>query len=133
MRLPPTVNAKVAAAAMKTALEENPPHGSQIVFRVDEPSDGWNAPNLASWLAEAIDAASKTYFGNPSAAFGEGGSIPFMGMLGRKFPHAQFVVTGVLGPESNAHGPNEFLHIPTFHNITAAIATILSRVPPSET
>lgn len=129
MRLPPTVDARIAADAMKKTLEENPPYGASVTFRLDEPSDGWNAPELAPWLATAVDDASKEYFGNPSAAFGEGGSIPFMGMLGRKFPQAQFIVTGLLGPESNAHGPNEFLHIPTFHKITATIATILSRVP----
>ena len=57
---------------------------------------------------------------------GEGGSIPFMAMLGERFPNAQFVVTGVLGPHSNAHGPNEFLHIPTGRRITQVIAQVLA-------
>ena len=52
---------------------------------------------------------------------GEGGTIPFMGMLQDRFPEAQFVVTGLLGPKSNAHGPNEFLHIPTGKRVTEAL------------
>ena len=87
---------------------------------------GWNAPALAPWLAKALDKASLASFGKPVAFMGEGGSIPFMAMLGRKFPKTQFVVTGVLGPHSNAHGPNEFLHIPTAKKVAASIASILA-------
>jgi di/tripeptidase len=49
-----------------------------------------------------------------------------MGMLGAKFPAAQFLITGVLGPASNAHGPNEFLHIPTGKRLTACVAKVLA-------
>ena len=90
-----------------------------------EHTDGWNAPSFAPWLRAALDEASQTCFGSPSAAFGEGGSIPFMGMLGARFPEAQFVVTGVLGPQSNAHGPNEFLDLPTGRRVTAVLALVL--------
>jgi acetylornithine deacetylase/succinyl-diaminopimelate desuccinylase-like protein len=65
-------------------------------------------------------------FGKPVAFHGEGGSIPFMAMLGEKFPGTQFVVTGVLGPHSNAHGPNEFLHIPFAKKLSVCVATILA-------
>jgi acetylornithine deacetylase/succinyl-diaminopimelate desuccinylase-like protein len=88
-------------------------------------ADGWNAPALAPWLADALDAASAAAFGTPARYTGEGGSIPFMGMLGEKFPDAQFAVTGVLGPDSNAHGPNEFVHLPTVKRVTTAIAHLL--------
>ena len=64
-------------------------------------------------------------FGAPARAMGEGGSIPFMGMLGDRFPEAQFLLTGVLGPGSNAHGPNEFLHLPTGKRLTACVAHVL--------
>ena len=84
---------------------------------------GWR---LNPWLADSIDTASKTYFGPSSAAMGEGGTIPFMGMLQERFPDAQFVVTGLLGPKSNAHGPNEFLHIPTGKKLTAAVAKVIA-------
>ena len=87
---------------------------------------GWNAPALAPWLGKALDKASQDAFGKPPAFMGEGGSIPFMAMLGEKFPRTQFVVTGVLGPHSNAHGPNEFLHIPTAKKVAASIASILA-------
>ena len=50
-----------------------------------------------------------------------------MGMLGKMFPEAQFVITGVLGPASNAHGPNEFLHLDMSRRVTAAVAFILQR------
>ena len=87
---------------------------------------GWNAPALAPWLEQSLARASETAFGPPPAYMGEGGSIPFMAMLGERFPAAQFVVTGVLGPHSNAHGPNEFLHIPTGRKITQVIAHVLA-------
>jgi acetylornithine deacetylase/succinyl-diaminopimelate desuccinylase-like protein len=86
----------------------------------------WNAPELAPWLAESVDGASQAYFGKPAVYMGEGGSIPFMGMLGAKFPKAQFLITGVLGPHSNAHGPNEFLHIPTGKKLTASVARVIA-------
>jgi acetylornithine deacetylase/succinyl-diaminopimelate desuccinylase-like protein len=126
MRLPPTADAAKATAAMKTALETDAPYGAQVEFEAEEGQGGWNAPSLAPWLVASLKKASETYFGKPVAFMGEGGSIPFMGMLGAKFPGKQFVITGVLGPHSNAHGPNEFLHIPTAKKLTACIAHVLA-------
>lgn len=128
MRLPPGCDAVLAAQAMKHVLEENPPYGAKVSFVTEEPSAGWSAPVMQSWLQDAVQEASEEFFGNAPAVMGEGGSIPFMHMLGVRFPEAQFIITGVLGPESNAHGPNEFLHIPMFKNITASIATVLAKV-----
>ena len=126
LRLPPTCEAEPARLAIKQALEENPPHGAEVSFNAPRGETGWNAPALAPWLAKALDKASNASFGKPPAFMGEGGSIPFMAMLGKKFPQTQFVVTGVLGPHSNAHGPNEFLHIPTAKKVAASIASILA-------
>ena len=81
---------------------------------------------MAPWLETALERASQRLFGKPAMYMGEGGSIPFMGMLGEKFPEAQFLITGVLGPGSNAHGPNEFLHLPTARKLTCAVAQILA-------
>ena len=92
----------------------------------DPPAPGWNAPALAAWLGESAGEASKAFFGKEACYMGEGGSIPFMGMLGEKFPEAQFLITGVLGPHSNAHGPNEFLEISTGKNVTACTAKVLA-------
>jgi acetylornithine deacetylase/succinyl-diaminopimelate desuccinylase-like protein len=125
-RLPPTTDAHAAASALKSALEANPPYGATVEFKVDGQEAGWNAPAMAKWLEDSISRASTATFGKPVAMMGEGGSIPFMGMLGKKFPRAQFVITGVLGPHSNAHGPNEFLHIPTGKKVTAAVAMVLA-------
>ena len=124
-RLPPTVDAMVAARAVEQVLTADPPHGASVTVHVDSAEGGWDAPATAPWLVEAMAAASEATFGHAARSLGEGGSIPFMGMLGRRFPAAQFLLTGVLGPESNAHGPNEFLHLPTARKLTAAVALVL--------
>jgi len=126
MRLPPTVDADKATRAMKSALETDPPYDAEVTFHAEQGQSGWNAPALAPWLKAAVESASQAAFGKPVAYMGEGGSIPFMGMLGAKFPKTQFVITGVLGPHSNAHGPNEFLDIPTGKRVTQAIAHIVA-------
>ncbi len=126
MRLPPTCDIERAANALKIALEKEPPHAAIIKLEINDTGPGWNAPKEEAWLLRAADQASTTYFGKPAMYMGEGGSIPFMGMLGKKFPRAQFLITGVLGPESNAHGPNEFLHIPMAKKLTACVAQVIA-------
>jgi acetylornithine deacetylase/succinyl-diaminopimelate desuccinylase-like protein len=126
LRIPPRLDPQAAARALKAALETDPPYGAQVVFEGDKASTGWDAPPLAPWLEAAADAASRTYFGRPAMSMGEGGTIPFMGMLGEKFPQAQFLITGVLGPHSNAHGPNEFLHLPTGKKLTCCVAEVIA-------
>nr|HEX4314738.1 M20/M25/M40 family metallo-hydrolase [Kofleriaceae bacterium] len=126
LRVPPTVDAAKAADHVKAVLEKDPPYGAKVTFEHHGANAGWDAPPLAAWLEGALDAASKRHFGRPAMYMGEGGSIPFMGMLGAKFPKAQFCITGVLGPGSNAHGPNEFLHIPTARRLTLCVADVLA-------
>jgi acetylornithine deacetylase/succinyl-diaminopimelate desuccinylase-like protein len=125
MRAPPAVDAAAAYRELKRALEADPPYGAEVSFEGDGAS-GWDAPALAPWLEAALGEASQRHFGKPALAMGEGGSIPFMGMLGQRFPAAQFMITGVLGPESNAHGPNEFLHLPTGKRLTACVADVIA-------
>ncbi|MGD8429843.1 MAG: M20 family metallopeptidase [Ectothiorhodospiraceae bacterium] len=126
LRLPPTVNGGAATQAVKSLLETDPPYGAKVEFRDGGAVTGWNAPPLEQWLADTVQQASRDWFGKPAVQLGEGGSIPFMGMLGERFPRAQFLITGVLGPGSNAHGPNEFLHVPTAKRVTGAVATVLA-------
>ncbi len=126
LRLPPTLDARPAGDAVRRLLESDPPYGAAVRFDARDATSGWNAPALAAWLEQSLARASVTVFGAPPAYMGEGGTIPFMAMLGEKFPAAQFVVTGVLGPHSNAHGPNEFLHLPTARRLTAVIAAVLA-------
>lgn len=126
LRLPPTSDAAAAGTLLRSLLEKHPPYGAQVAFEVGSSAAGWNAPALSPWLAGSLARSSELAFGAPPAYMGEGGSIPFMAMLGEKFPRAQFVVTGVLGPHSNAHGPNEFLHIPTARRISLVIAQVLA-------
>ena len=124
-RLPPTCDAAAAAAAVERILAADPPHGATVTATATTAEGGWAAPPLAPWLDAAVTAASQAAFGADPRYVGEGGTIPFMGMLGRSLPEAQFVITGVLGPGSNAHGPNEFLHIPTAEKVTEAVAHLL--------
>jgi acetylornithine deacetylase/succinyl-diaminopimelate desuccinylase-like protein len=126
LRLPPTLDAAKAGQFVKQLLEKDPPYGAKVQFELEKASGGWNAPALSPWLEHSIDEASRAYFGEPPAYNGEGGSIPFMGMLGEKFPRAQFLITGVLGPHSNAHGPNEFLHIPTGKRLSMCVAKVVA-------
>jgi acetylornithine deacetylase/succinyl-diaminopimelate desuccinylase-like protein len=126
LRIPPRVDPVAATRLVKETLEKDPPYGAKVVFEGEKSSTGWDAPPLAQWLSSAVDRASRSFFGKPPMAFGEGGTIPFMGMLGEKFPEAQFLITGVLGPGSNAHGPNEFLHVPTGVRLTACVASVVA-------
>ncbi|MGH8372716.1 MAG: M20 family metallopeptidase [Gammaproteobacteria bacterium] len=125
-RLPPTADARKAGTEVKRMLEKNPPYKARVQFKVDSAMGGWNAPAVAPWLETSMRKASKACFGADAMYMGTGGSIPFMGMLGKKFPKAQFLVTGLLGPHSNAHGPNEFLHVPTAKKLTACVAQIIA-------
>ena len=126
LRLPPTVDGKRAGELLQQALLRDPPNGAQVTLALEKAATGWNAPAMSPWLESAIDAASREFYGQPAMYMGEGGSIPFMGMLGEKFPGAQFMITGVLGPHSNAHGPNEFLHIPMGKKVTASVARVIA-------
>ncbi|HZH43708.1 MAG TPA: M20 family metallopeptidase [Lysobacter sp.] len=126
LRLPPTLDGKRAGEILREVLLRDPPNGAQVTLDLEKASTGWNAPALSPWLSNAIDQASREFYGKPAVYMGEGGTIPFMGMLGEKFPGAQFMITGVLGPHSNAHGPNEFLHIPMGKRVTACVARVIA-------
>jgi acetylornithine deacetylase/succinyl-diaminopimelate desuccinylase-like protein len=125
IRLPPTVDASAATRAVSEALEADPPFGAEVRFENASGMTGWNAPSFAPWLEQAMQRASQTVFGRDVVHLGCGGSIPFMGMLGERFPDTQFLITGVLGPQSNAHGPNEFLDLAYTKKIIACVAEIL--------
>ncbi len=124
-RLPPSTDAAIAAAAVKSKLEADPPYGVRVEFDVDSSLAGWDAPPVAPWLEAAMSDASKATFGRDAMYLGTGGSIPFIGMLGERFPETQFLVTGVLGPHANAHGPNEFLHLACAQHLTVCVARVI--------
>jgi acetylornithine deacetylase/succinyl-diaminopimelate desuccinylase-like protein len=125
LRIPPSLDASDLERRMKELLESDPPYGAHVTFEAEKGGAGWVAPKVAPWLEESVEQASQTYFGKGAMTFGEGGSIPFMGMLGARYPTAQFLITGVLGPHSNAHGPNEFLDIEYAKKLTACVAKVL--------
>jgi acetylornithine deacetylase/succinyl-diaminopimelate desuccinylase-like protein len=124
-RLPPTADSAVALAAIEKALTTDVPYGAKVELAGLETADGWNAPATAPWLAGALEKVSEHVFGAPWRSIGLGGSIPFMGLLGEKYPEAQFLVTGALGPDSNAHVPDEWLHLEHAQRVTEAVAHIL--------
>jgi acetylornithine deacetylase/succinyl-diaminopimelate desuccinylase-like protein len=126
LRLPPTADANAATKALKQLFEKEPPYGAKVTFEAEQCASGWNAPPLEQWLEDSLKNASMEFFGKAACYMGEGGTIPFMAMLGEKFPHAQFMITGVLGPRSNAHGPNEFLDIQTGMRLTGCVAKVLA-------
>jgi len=134
LRLPPLVNGHEASVKLKALLEDNAPYNAKVTFHPDGRAgalgaDGWNAPTLAPWLESALNTASQAHFGAPVAYIGQGGTIPLMSMLQKGFPSAQMMVCGVLGPKSNAHGPNEFLHVPYAQRLTAAVAQVIALHP----
>jgi acetylornithine deacetylase/succinyl-diaminopimelate desuccinylase-like protein len=126
LRVPPLVDAAAAALKLKRLFETDPPYGAKVSFEAGKSADGWNAPATAPWLEAALRRGSEAFFGRPPCYMGEGGTLPLLTMLGERFRDAQFLVTGVLGPHSNAHGPNEFLHVQTAKNITGVVATVVA-------
>ncbi len=129
LRLPPLVDAAQAVQQLKTLLEDNAPYQAKVTFEGGGAATGWNAPDTAPWLEQALNAASLAHFGAPCGHIGQGGTIPLMNMLSLGFPKAQMMVCGVLGPKSNAHGPNEFLHVPYAKKLTAAVAQVIAAAP----
>ncbi len=128
LRLPPLVDAADAVQELKKLLEDNAPYNAKVTFEGGG-TTGWNAPATADWFENALNDASQNFFGAPCGTIGQGGTIPLMNMLSKGFPKAQMMVCGVLGPKSNAHGPNEFLHVPYAKKLTAAVAHVMARVP----
>jgi acetylornithine deacetylase/succinyl-diaminopimelate desuccinylase-like protein len=134
LRLPPLVDGNEASLKLKALLEDNAPYNAKVTFHADGRAGalgatGWNAPDLAPWRHSALDAASNTHYGAPLGFIGQGGTIPLMSMLAKGFPQAQMMVCGVLGPKSNAHGPNEFLHVPYGKKLTASVAQVMAACP----
>jgi acetylornithine deacetylase/succinyl-diaminopimelate desuccinylase-like protein len=130
LRLPPLVDAASAVQEMKSLLEDNAPYQARVTFESNGGATGWNAPATAPWFEQALHAASQAHYGAPCGYIGQGGTIPLMNMLSEGFPKAQMMVCGVLGPRSNAHGPNEFLHVPYARKLTAAVAQVIAQMPP---
>ena len=129
LRLPPLVDAAQAVAEMKALLEDNAPYQAKVTFESNGGATGWNAPDTLPWFEQALNRSSQAHFGAPVGYIGQGGTIPLMNMLSAGFPKAQMMVCGVLGPKSNAHGPNEFLHVPYARKLTAAVAEVMARMP----
>ena len=129
LRFPPLIDASAAVQELKALLEDNAPYQAKVTFESSGGATGWNAPSTVPWFENALNDASQSFFGAPCGTIGQGGTIPLMSMLSKGFPKAQMMVCGVLGPKSNAHGPNEFLNVPYAKKLTAAVAHVMARVP----
>ena len=129
LRLPPLIDAARAVQELKTLLEDNAPYQAKVTFDSGGGATGWNAPGTAPWFEQALEQASQAHFGASCGYIGQGGTIPLMNMLSTGFPQSQMMVCGVLGPKSNAHGPNEFLHVPYAKKLTAAVAQVIAQLP----
>jgi len=129
LRLPPLVDAAQAVEQLKTLLEDNAPYQAKVTFTPAGAASGWNAPSTSDWFESALQSASQAHFGAACGTIGQGGTIPLMNMLSQGFPKAQMMVCGVLGPKSNAHGPNEFLHLDYARRLTASVAEVVVRMP----
>ena len=129
LRLPPLVDAAQAVQQLKTLLEDNAPYQAKVTFTPAGAASGWNAPSTSDWFETALQSASQAHFGAACGTIGQGGTIPLMNMLSQGFPTAQMMVCGVLGPKSNAHGPNEFLHLDYARRLTASVAEVVARMP----
>lgn len=129
LRFPPLIDASAAVQELKTLLEDNAPYQARVTFESSGGATGWNAPGTVPWFEQALNDASQSFFGAPCGTIGQGGTIPLMNMLSQGFPKAQMMVCGVLGPKSNAHGPNEFLNVPYAKKLTAAVAHVMARMP----
>lgn len=129
LRFPPLIDASVAVQELKTLLEDNAPYQAKVTFESKGGATGWNAPSTDPWFEKALNDASQSFFGASCGTIGQGGTIPLMSMLSKGFPKAQMMVCGVLGPKSNAHGPNEFLNVPYAKKLTAAVAHVMACVP----
>jgi acetylornithine deacetylase/succinyl-diaminopimelate desuccinylase-like protein len=124
-RIPPTADARAAGEEVLDLLRADPPSNAQVTATLRSDGDGWAAPTFAPWLSTALKEASLNAFGRPVGYTGEGGSIPFLASLGRRYPGVQFVATGVGGPQSNAHAIDEMLDLPTAVGVTNAVITVL--------
>ncbi|MGZ5251392.1 MAG: peptidase M20, partial [Caldimonas sp.] len=129
LRLPPLIDAARAVQELKALLEDNAPYQARVTFESNGGATGWNAPAIAPWFEQALEQASQAHFGASCGYIGQGGTIPLMNMLQQSFPRSQMMVCGVLGPKSNAHGPNEFLHVPYGKRLTAAVAQVMAACP----
>ncbi len=126
IRTPPNVETIAASKALKNILEQDPPYGAEISIKILKHANGWEMPDMGNALKKRVNESSAMCFNEETAYSGEGGSIPFMTLLSKKYPSSKFIITGVLGPQANAHGPNEFLHIPYVKKLTLALANIIS-------
>lgn len=132
MRLPPAVDAGRALQAMKDALTHDVPYGAEVTITQSSVCPGFYAPQDASWLAQAWQSAGTTLFDHEPDVANEGGTIGILQDFRKNFPESPFLMTGMLGPQSNAHGPDESLDIAYWEKLTAALVHVLAAVPGKE-
>jgi acetylornithine deacetylase/succinyl-diaminopimelate desuccinylase-like protein len=130
LRIPPSKNSKEAKEQIENFFSKvKVPHNAKFSYNVYKSGTGFECPSYSKSVLEVINKAGNETFDKPVLYYGEGGSIPFLNDIKNVFPKAQFIVTGVLGPESNAHGPDEMLHLGFLENLVVTMGKILRDVP----
>lgn len=126
LRLPPSLSKEEAVKTVREFFSKvQVPHNGKLTLTEGSSGQGFNCPAYDPKLKAVIDEAGELFFGTKVLYYGEGGSIPFINELAYMFPKSQFIVTGVLGPKSNAHGPNEFLHLPYMKKLILSLSKVL--------
>ena len=129
VRIPPSLSPSIALQSLKKSLTEDPPFNADVRFENSEALPGWDAPKESLWFRQACNESSLAMWGKPVMHIGEGGSIPILALFQSQFPEAQFAVTGVLGPGSNAHGANESLQLDYVKKFMTCIGHLVASIP----
>lgn len=125
LRISPLMVSETAKEKLIEILTTDVPYNAKVTILGSNGGDGYCQKVLEPWLQGAIEKAGQDFYDKPAGTFGDGGSIPFLNELAKKYPDSQIVAFGVLGPYSNAHGPNEFLELDYAKKLTCSLSAIL--------
>lgn len=125
MRLPPNMDAHKANQHVKDKLTTDVPHNCKVEIHGDHNGNGWCMKDPEPWFHEVMNSASKNFYGKEYGSYGMGGSIPFLAQLGGLYANTFIVALGVLGPQSNAHAPDECINLAFAKKLTQCMSHLI--------
>jgi len=129
IRLPPKVNPDDAYTAVTKLLTTDVPYNAKVTCTSQGKGQGWCMGELSPWLEEGIMKAGAQFWdGKKAGSYGMGGSIPFLAELGKMYPDCQIIAFGLIGPQTNAHAPNECINLPFAKKLTCALSHVMATV-----